>query len=49
MGKGGLVVCDVMGYNYADPQAEAWHKNNPAVSRSSARKTSAPSARAALT
>ncbi len=29
MGKGGLVVCDVMGYNYADPQAEAWHKNNP--------------------
>ena len=29
MGRGGLVVCDVMGYNYADPQAEAWHKNNP--------------------
>ena len=29
MGKGGLAVCDVMGYNYADPQAEAWHKNNP--------------------
>ena len=29
MGKGGLAVCDVMGYNYADPQAEAWHQNNP--------------------
>ena len=29
MGKGGLVVCDVMGYNYADPQAEAYHKANP--------------------
>jgi beta-galactosidase len=31
MGKGGLAVCDVMGYNYADPQAEAWHKNNPRI------------------
>ena len=31
MGKGGLVNCDVMGYNYADPQAEAWHKNNPKI------------------
>ncbi|MFN7928955.1 MAG: beta-galactosidase GalA [Blastocatellia bacterium] len=31
MGKGGLVVCDVMGYNYADPQAEAWHKKNPGI------------------
>jgi beta-galactosidase len=31
MGRGGLVVCDVMGYNYADPQAEAWHTNNPAI------------------
>jgi beta-galactosidase len=31
MGKGGLAVCDVMGYNYADPQAEAWHKNNPKI------------------
>lgn len=31
MGKGGLVVCDVMGYNYADPPAEAWHKNNPKI------------------
>lgn len=31
MGKGGLAVCDVMGYNYADPQAEAWHRNNPKV------------------
>lgn len=31
MGKGGLVVCDVMGYNYADPQAEAWHKKNPTI------------------
>ena len=31
MGRGGLVVCDVMGYNYADPQAEAWHKNNPKI------------------
>ena len=31
MGRGGLIVCDVMGYNYADPQAEAWHKNNPKI------------------
>jgi beta-galactosidase len=31
MGKGGLVVCDVMGYNYADPEAEAWHKKNPGI------------------
>ena len=31
MGKGGLAVCDVMGYNYADPQAEAYHKANPTV------------------
>jgi beta-galactosidase len=31
MGRGGLVVSDVMGYNYADPQAENWHKNNPKV------------------
>jgi beta-galactosidase len=31
MGKGGLAVCDVMGYNYADPQAEAWHRNNPKI------------------
>lgn len=31
MGKGGLAVCDVMGYNYADPQAEAYHKAHPAM------------------
>ncbi len=31
MGKGGLSVCDVMGYNYADPPAEAYHKANPAI------------------
>ncbi|HEY3440274.1 MAG TPA: beta-galactosidase GalA [Paludibaculum sp.] len=31
MGKGGLVVCDVMGYNYADPQAEEYHKANPKI------------------
>ena len=31
MGRGGLAVSDVMGYNYADPQAEAWHKDNPKV------------------
>ena len=31
MGRGGLAVCDVMGYNYADPQAEAYHKTNPKV------------------
>jgi beta-galactosidase len=30
-GRGGLVVCDVMGYNYADPQAEAYHKANPKI------------------
>jgi beta-galactosidase len=26
---GGLVVCDVAGYNYMDPQAEAFHKAHP--------------------
>ncbi|MCC7156304.1 MAG: DUF4982 domain-containing protein [Bryobacterales bacterium] len=31
IGKGGLAICDVMGYNYADPQAEAYHKANPKV------------------
>ncbi len=31
MGRGGLAVSDVMGYNYADPQAEAWHKANPKI------------------
>jgi beta-galactosidase len=31
IGKGGLAVCDVMGYNYADPQAEAYHKLNPNI------------------
>jgi beta-galactosidase len=31
MGRGGLAVSEVMGYNYADPQAENWHKNNPTV------------------
>jgi beta-galactosidase len=31
MGRGGLIVSDVMGYNYADPQAEAWHTRNPKI------------------
>lgn len=26
---GGLAVCDVFGYNYADPAAEAFHRANP--------------------
>jgi beta-galactosidase len=29
IGAGGLVVCDVMGYNYMDPQAEEYHKAHP--------------------
>lgn len=29
IGVGGLAVCDVMGYNYMDPQAEQFHKENP--------------------
>jgi beta-galactosidase len=29
IGVGGLVECDVMGYNYMDPQAEAYHKAHP--------------------
>ena len=29
IGTGGLAVCDVVGYNYADPQAEAYHKAHP--------------------
>lgn len=28
-GKGGLAVCDVIGYHYADPQADAFHKAHP--------------------
>jgi beta-galactosidase len=27
--SGGLVECDVAGYNYMDPQAEEFHKKNP--------------------
>ena len=29
IGTGGLVVCDVTGYNYQDPQAEKFHDQNP--------------------
>ena len=29
IGIGGLVECDVMGYNYMDPGAEAYHKAHP--------------------
>jgi beta-galactosidase len=29
IGTGGLSLCDVMGYNYMDPQAEAYHKAHP--------------------
>src|SRR5271165_827167 len=28
---GGLAVCDVMGYNYADPAAEQFHKASPTI------------------
>ena len=31
MGKFGFAVCDVQGYNYADPAADAFHKANPTV------------------
>ncbi len=31
IGTGGLSVCDVMGYNYMDPGAEAYHKANPGI------------------
>ena len=31
IGVGGLVVCDVMGYNYMDPGAEAYHKAHPNI------------------
>jgi beta-galactosidase len=31
IGVGGLVVCDVMGYNYMDPGAEAYHKAHPGI------------------
>ena len=47
MGKGGLIVCDVMGYNYADPQAEAWHKNNPRIAILGTENVSAVSTRGA--
>jgi beta-galactosidase len=29
MGKFGFAACDVQGYNYADPAADAFHKANP--------------------
>jgi beta-galactosidase len=29
IGSGGLAVCDVMGYNYMDPAAEAYHNSHP--------------------
>ncbi|WP_433970956.1 beta-galactosidase GalA [Tunturiibacter lichenicola] len=29
IGKGGLAVLDVIGYNYMDPQAEAYHREHP--------------------
>jgi beta-galactosidase len=29
IGVGGLIECDVMGYNYMDPGAEAFHKAHP--------------------
>jgi beta-galactosidase len=29
IGVGGLAVCDVMGYNYMDPGAEAYHQAHP--------------------
>ncbi|MGA2194247.1 MAG: glycoside hydrolase family 2 TIM barrel-domain containing protein, partial [Bryobacteraceae bacterium] len=31
MGKFGFAACDVQGYNYADPAADAYHKANPQV------------------
>ena len=29
IGVGGLVECDIMGYNYMDPAAESYHKEHP--------------------
>ena len=29
IGTGGLAVCDVIGYNYMDPQAKAYHEAHP--------------------
>jgi beta-galactosidase len=31
LGQGGLTVSDVMGYNYADPQIEAYHQQHPSI------------------
>ncbi len=31
IGVGGLVECDVMGYNYQDPAAEAYHQTHPEI------------------
>ena len=31
IGEGGLKVCDVMGYNYMDPEAEAYHQSHPEI------------------
>ena len=31
LGQGGLIVSNVIGYNYADPQIEAFHKTHPTL------------------
>jgi beta-galactosidase len=45
LGHGGLVVSDVMGYNYADPQIEAFHKANPKLAVMGTENVSAVSTR----
>jgi beta-galactosidase len=46
-GRGGLAVCDVMGYNYGDPLAEAYHKTHPTIPLMGTENVSAVSTRGA--
>jgi beta-galactosidase len=46
-GRGGLAVCDVMGYNYGDPLAEAYHKTHPTIPIMGTENVSAVSTRGA--
>ena len=49
LGQGGLMVSDVIGYNYADPQIEAFHKTHPTLPCMGTENVSAVATRGAYT
>ena len=49
LGQGGLNVSDVVGYNYADPQIEAYHKAHPMIPVLGTENVSAVATRGAYT